>query len=357
VARRAAWIRYLLTALLTAALLAWFLYGLDFGELGVHLLSVRPFPLFLCLFFTLAHFPLRALRWRALLHGVGRAPYRDLLETVLIGYAVNNTIPGRIGEVARPVLLARRAALPIPATLATVLLERIIDATTVLLFFLLSLPFLLPRIAGETGRAALRQGLTALGILCVLALAAFLTFRVAPGPVRAAGRWALRLVPHSWRERVEGMTRSFLSGFGSLGGWKPFLRVVVGSLVIWLDIALSAYFGVTAFGIPFSIAGACFLTGWLAVGISLPTPAGVGGYHKAGQACLYHAFRLDLEMSAGIAVVLHAVSVVPVTLIGLLLLRREGGRLADLRAAAEASSDGPSGDRLGAAEGPAPSDS
>ncbi len=44
-------------------------------------------------------------------------------------------LPARVGEVLRPYLLARRENLPVTATFATIILERLLDLVTVLLLF------------------------------------------------------------------------------------------------------------------------------------------------------------------------------------------------------------------------------
>jgi uncharacterized protein (TIRG00374 family) len=297
------------------------------------------------------HFALRAWRWRYLLGPVGEAPYRRRLAAVLAGYAVNNVLPARAGEVARAVLLSRRTGLPAAGVFGTVVLERFLDAAMVLLLFLLSLPFVLPRLADEVGAAALRQALTVLGVLAALGLAAGLFVLVLVRRDSPVARALLRLVPARFRERVRETVRSFLTGFASLARARLLAPIAVSSLVVWLDIAIATYFGVVAFDVPFSISGSLFLMGWLALGIAVPTPAGMGGYHKAGQFALHSAFGFSLELAAGIALVMHAVSVVPVTLVGLGTLLWEGVGIRELKARADAPSGtlGPAGNGAGPA--------
>ena len=56
-------------------------------------------------------------------------------ETTVIGFAANALIPGRVGEVLRPYLLARRENLNATSAFATIILERVLDLVTVLLLF------------------------------------------------------------------------------------------------------------------------------------------------------------------------------------------------------------------------------
>jgi uncharacterized membrane protein YbhN (UPF0104 family) len=70
----------------------------------------------------------------------------------------------------------------------------------------------------------------------------------------------------------------------------------------------------------------------LLVGVSVPTPGGVGGYHEAfriGATALYGAAN-DRAISA--AIVMHAMSFVPITIAGLIVMMREGLDLGRMRA-------------------------
>src|SRR5262245_54349625 len=78
------------------------------------------------------HLAARSRRWAVMLAPLGgRVRFYDLFSTTAIGYVVSWLAPGRIGEVVRPVLLARRDELPVAATVATVAVERLLDAASI----------------------------------------------------------------------------------------------------------------------------------------------------------------------------------------------------------------------------------
>ncbi|MGD8328629.1 MAG: UPF0104 family protein, partial [Acidobacteriota bacterium] len=56
----------------------------------------------------------------------------------------------------------------------------------------------------------------------------------------------------------------------------------------------------------------------------VPTPAGVGGFHLAVELALVDLFGIAAGPAASYALVCHAVVFIPITLIGILLLSREG---------------------------------
>jgi uncharacterized protein (TIRG00374 family) len=89
-------------------------------------------PVFVILF--LSHY-IRALRWRLLIEPLGFSPSRtNTFFAVLIGYLANQALP-RLGEVLKCTVLARYEKVPADKLIGTIILERVIDAITLLLIF------------------------------------------------------------------------------------------------------------------------------------------------------------------------------------------------------------------------------
>jgi uncharacterized protein (TIRG00374 family) len=84
----------------------------------------------------------RTLRWGYLLSGLQRVPFRPLNEASGIGFMMLLVLPFRLGEFARPFLIAQRSSIRRSAAMTSVVLERITDGLVVatmlrvLLFFL-----------------------------------------------------------------------------------------------------------------------------------------------------------------------------------------------------------------------------
>ena len=69
----------------------------------------------------------------------------------------------------------------------------------------------------------------------------------------------------------------------------------------------------------------------MVVGVALPTPGGVGGYHAAYQIGATVLYGAQDDRAVGAALVLHLFSFGPVTLLGLVFMARDGLRLTGLR--------------------------
>ena len=93
-------------------------------------------PVFAILFFS--HL-VRALRWKLLINSLDYHPRTDnAFFAVMIGYLTNLAIP-RLGEVLKCTLLARYEKIPAEKLIGTIILERIIDAITLLIIFAITL--------------------------------------------------------------------------------------------------------------------------------------------------------------------------------------------------------------------------
>lgn len=90
------------------------------------------FPVFIILFSS--HL-IRAMRWRLLMQSLGYNPsIANAFFAVLIGYLTNHAVP-RLGEVVKCTMLARYEKIPVDKLIGTIILERLIDAITLLIVF------------------------------------------------------------------------------------------------------------------------------------------------------------------------------------------------------------------------------
>ena len=90
-----------------------------------------------------------------------------------------------------------------------------------------------------------------------------------------------------------------------------------------------------AFHLDFPLRVAFLLVTLAVLGLAIPTPGGVGGFHKATQVGLTTFFGVELNLATAIAIVYHAICFVPITVIGLLCLPILGMRFSDVRGMAD----------------------
>jgi len=86
-----------------------------------------------------------------------------------------------------------------------------------------------------------------------------------------------------------------------------------------------------AFEIPLPFGGSFLITAMLVVGVSLPTPGGVGGTHEAFRLGVTSFYGADNDAAVGAAILQHAVNFLPVTIAGVWFLARDGMNISSLR--------------------------
>ena len=92
----------------------------------------------------------RAWRWHYLLKPIKEIPTRRMFPITTIGYMGNNIYPARAGEILRAVILKRKEGVPVSASLATIIVERIFDGVVMLAFVFINLPEL-ARLTSDSG--------------------------------------------------------------------------------------------------------------------------------------------------------------------------------------------------------------
>lgn len=323
----------LFVAALTIGLLWLFFRNVAFEDIGRAIAAAHPAYIGAALLVTFLTYLIRARRWQALLAPIGPTRFRTAFRTTVIGFAVSFLIP-RAGEVVRPYLLARRESLPASATFATIIVERLLDLVAVLLLFGLALPFVDIEIGSDVQASGLIAALVALSALVVLFISA--------GHPERLGRWATRLsgwLPGRLGTLVAGFVQTFAEGLAVMRRPAHLAVAAAWSLPLWLSLALGIWLTSLAFDLTFSFPGTFLVVLFLVIGVAVPTPGGsMGAFHFAYLWAVTRFFGLDEDRVAAAGVVLHALSFVPVTLVGLVFMWQDGltfGQLQGLRAEAK----------------------
>lgn len=284
----------------------------------------------------------RAVRWRYLLQPLGPVRFRNAFECTMIGFAAITLLPARAGEVIRPYLLARRESLSASSAFATVVVERLLDLVTVLVLFAGVVLTTRPPegaadptvyLAMQTGGAVLAAGALA-GLVILFLMARF------PDHCEALTARLVSRLPERFGKTLTAVVAQFAAGLVTVRQPRRLLTAWLLSFPLWLAIAFAIWWGGLGFHIHLPFTGSIVLVALLVVGVSVPTPGAVGGYHEAfriGATALYGAAN-DQAISA--AIVMHAISFIPITLVGLAFMIRDGLSLGRMRELAQQSTTG-----------------
>lgn len=343
-------VRTFLIVLLTLGLLGYFFRNADMAGVWNETRRADPVLLTLAVAVTALTYAMRAWRWQSLLAPIGPTRFSNAFRTTVIGFAASFLLPARAGEVMRPYLLARREHLSATSVFATIILERLLDLATVLLlfgFFVLTVP---PGvIAADPSDLA---GVKFWGSIAALASLAGLgvLFGLAGHPERL-GRAALqieRVLPSRLARAAAGFVETFAHGLAVLRQPTRLVAALALSFPLWMSIAAGIWLTSRAFHITFPYTASFLVMTVLVVGVAMPTPGAIGGFHAAYQIAVSTFFGVPTDRAVGAAIVLHAISFIPVTLLGLAFMMREGLTFDGARRAAAQASGGDGGALPGA---------
>ncbi len=282
----------------------------------------------------------RAWRWHYLLGPIKKISTSKMFPITTIGYMGNNIYPARAGEVLRAVILKRKEGVPVSASLATIIVERIFDGVVMLAFVFINLPEL-AKLTGSSGFVGNIQQVAVWGTAAFLgALIIFLLAAMFPQMTIRIGEWFINhLLPERLREKIGGIMHKFLDGLASLRSPFSILMVFLTSVVIWLLETAKYWFVMHAFNFEVSFFALMLMNGIVNLATTIPSAPGYIGTFDAPGIAVLTAYGVEQATAAGYTLVLHVALWVPITLVGAWFLAREGLKWSDaLRTEAETAS-------------------
>ena len=328
----------------TIALLAWVLRDVSAQEVWHELSQSNPLWLLLAVLLATLSFALRAVRWRILLEPViSDTRFNSRFGAVCIGFAVNNILPARLGEFTRAYALTRTEPVPLSASIASLVVERILDGVVlaIFLFVTISLPGF-PLGEGSSAdliRRTANIGAVVFGFgLGVLWLAA----RRPAATGRLFDRTVARWLPDRFAEKASRAAASFFHGLGALASPGVFLRALFWSFLVWIDLSLSIWAGLEAFDISGpGIPGSHFLQAVIAFAVAAPSSPGFFGVFEAAARVGLGPWNVSAARVVSFATSYHILTFIPVTLIGLWYLQRLGLSWSDVGRAEQRAENRP----------------
>lgn len=326
------------------ALLVLFLHNVDLRGVASQIVHARLGWLAVSLTTMVVNVALRSWRWQYLLEPLGRPGFGASFRATCVGFAASTVLPARAGEVIRPYFLSRQErSITATGAFATVILERLLDMLTVLVLLALYVLVLAPppteavHLAFETVKWA---GLTA-GAGSAFGLVVL--FVLAGNPARLAESLARleRVLPSKLAGLLASVAEKFATGLGAVRRPGRLAVALLLSVPLWLSIAVGIWSVAMAFRLPVPFAGSFLIIALLVVGLAVPTPGAVGGFHAAFKFGATTFFAAPDDAAVGAAIVLHLFSVGPTLVLGLIFAAQEGLNLSGMRTLADrADSEG-----------------
>ncbi len=314
--------------LLALALMLFFLKGVSWSEVwlsirGVHYGYIAGFVLGILL-----QYAVKAYRWGIILRAKqANISFEHLFHYISLSFFLNTVMPGKLGEPAKGVLIARQYHFSEGAGLASVVIERMIDVLMLLVIFLSS--FL---IFPAKGNPLLRrmQSLAWLAVPVILGL--FVVFFLVnrkglSESVRRWLEWISRLFPKRIRERTLHFLVSFVENLHVDLPTGDLVRLIVSSAIVWIGIIPFFWLLMQGFewGRVIGLLDTLPYFALLMVGAAIPTPGMAGSLDSASKVGFYQLLGITSAYSGSVVaftLLFHTLLLLLALLTGVVAVRR-----------------------------------
>jgi uncharacterized protein (TIRG00374 family) len=311
--------------------------NVPFNDLLNYLRSINYLWLLPAALLALVSFFIRAVRWRFIILSSHQIGIWQAFHPLMIGFMINCILPGRVGELARPMILQKKQKIPFATGIATVAAERIFDVAALIIFAVITFAAIEINSQAEItfgnfrlNRLTLEALFDKIIILGVLLIAAIIMVSIAK--VRRGIHRVILAIPsllifadESTKAKIDAkvceplirFVDNIALGFALIKHPKRIFICGLYSLVVWVIAALSYYvFSLGCPGINLSFTEMYAVMVIICLFIALPSVPGYWGLWEAGGVFAMSLFGVPANAAAGFTLANHAVQVFPVIIVG-----------------------------------------
>jgi hypothetical protein len=292
------------------------IWYMEWGHVFEALSNAQMYPwLFFAVLSYLTGHLVRGARTRLLVSRDAKLSLFTASNIVVVGYAVNNIFPARIGELARAGMLCERTGISFVQSAAVVFLERVLDGIVILLLLVVSALFIN---AGGSIEETIYFASVILGLAAICVMFAV----IAPNRLMGVISKVIYAISPRLHDAAMRFTTSIINGFNYMRRPADALKIFVLSIVIWLfDVGLFLFL-LPAFGLELNVWQAIFVIMFANIGILFPPYS--PGYSSPGYIGPFHAlciqglvfFGIAQATAVGFAVVMHLAIYLPLIIWG-----------------------------------------
>jgi uncharacterized protein (TIRG00374 family) len=324
--------------LLISAVFLYFAFrGVELAELWEHMQGASyPWLLAVAVVTVYSNW-VRAQRWGLFFRHLKRIRPYSLFSSTMIGFAANNVMPLRVGEAVRAYSISKKEGFAFATSFTTVILERIFDMVTVLLFLALAL-FLVP--IPESADAQIGAALRFLSVVtgAVIGVVVFLFFKQ-----ELMVRWVdrvLSLLPSRLSGPLHRLFHAFLAGLEALTDKRQLVHIFAYSIWLWIWFLLAFWCGVKSLGLDVThdlptIRASLLAVVLVAIFIMIPAAPGFVGTYQAGCIVALSVFGVSKGEALSYSLLMHGIQFMSVNIVGAYCFVGEGISLREARRAEE----------------------
>ncbi len=273
------------------------------------------FPIVMLVY--LIGFPLRGLRWKLMLPHFKQVSLNEAIKAVCLGYAGNNVLPLRGGELVRMEYFARKTNIKRVTVLLSIAAERTLDGLALIAILAISMMSMSDLLPSAEWISVLVQ------IIPILFGGVFLSLIV----LRLFGNKILEWVAHqhgTWTTNIHKLLTQLIDAL-------LFLRldsngIIIGllSLIIWVIEGLTF---VIAIQMSLQVSNP-FQMAYLALavvnfGILIPSSPGYVGVFQGMVILVFSLWDVPTEAALTTSLIVHAGQYIPIVVLGMIIALRE----------------------------------
>lgn len=260
----------------------------------------------------------KTVRWRLLLGRPTEPGFAGLLRAVLAGLALNSLVP-HSGELFRAVALQRTHARSPAQVLASIFVERLFDLFAILLLAAAAL------VALPAAVESLGPAFRAVGLIAGFGALAVIVALVWPEFVRVTIRGLARPLPQRWRERVGALADELIVGLAPVRSPATLVQALGWSLLQWFATVVSVLGCASIAGFTLGVPAGILVSVGIVVAFLLPNAPGYVGATQLAFVVALHPLGVPDAQALAASIAYQLLQILPLTVAGLLVLRRAWG--------------------------------
>ena len=274
----------------------WAFKDFQFVEFTNSIKKVNYLYLLLATLFLWVSVWFRALRWSWLFKVDSLPTTVSLYRAEMMGYFGNNVLPLRLGELMRAYIIGREWNLSKKYVFGTIVLERILDYLSLIVFaFLLILFYPLEESLREY--IIWRGGISLVAIMIIIII-------------------LHRIKTIKINHKILNSLKDIIEGLLSINK-KELFPVIAASLFIWGIYYLDVYLLQYAFGFDLSLPQTIMVLVNTSLALAIPSAPGmIGTFHAAVKYTMVDLFGFTSHDGNAFAILLHAYGYILLTLLG-----------------------------------------
>jgi len=292
----------------------------DLSRMWLVIRTADPALFSLVILLNLFQYIIRAWRWSILIEPIKKTALSSRLYALMIGFAANCILPARLGEIIRANTLGQREHISTSSTLGTIVVERIFDGLTLLLFLMIGLMGTTFSDDWRSVGASLRATGLFLLVAYVLLISFLVGFKVKAKLFLNLLDRLLFLVPGAHRSKIVNIVWKFSLGLAMTKSPYQWVLVIFYSLLLWFASLCQIKLVELSIHLELPLIAPFLVMAMASFGVMIPSAPGfIGTFHLSVQyAYLFYGIGKEEALSAGI--LWHASFFFPTLILGFLCL-------------------------------------